>query len=198
MAKVNADPKLRKIYDDTVKEAQDNIDRHKKMRLKRKVNGTIERVEVVKKKHKTSSALRADAIKKMRKENDLIWSAIVKMFAECQSEKVPDPQELIDHPSRQLNSHHFFRKEMYPWLRWEVRNGLCIFSWQHVLARGSAHDDPAQFDAWALPYMTWRGDLEYLQKKAMLPEKITPMFIEEANKVLRDMFYETSGNVWGE
>jgi len=24
------------------------------------------------------------------------------------------------------------------------------------------------------------------------------MFIEEANRVLRDMFYETSGNVWGE
>jgi len=168
-------------------------------KLRRKIDGTVVEVEVVKKVKKVSpSAKRADAIKKMRKENDLIWSALVKMFAECQSEKVPTEQELIDHPSRQLNSHHFFRKEMYPWLRWEVRNGLCIFSWQHVLARGSAHDDPAQFDAWALPYMAFRGDLEYLQKKTMLPEKITPMFIEEANQVLRDMFYETGGSVWGE
>jgi hypothetical protein len=167
-------------------------------RLKHKVNGTVIEVEVVKKKHKTPSSKRADHIKKVRKENDLIWSAIVKMVAECQSEKIPTPQELIDHPSRQLNSHHYLRKEMYPWLRWEVRDGICIFSWQHVLARGSAHDDPVQFDAWAIPYMKERGDWEYLQEKAMKPEKITPMFIEEANKVLRDMFYETSGNVWGE
>jgi len=170
-----------------------------KKRLKRKIDGTVIEVEVGKKKRKvTPASRRADAIKKMRKENDLIWSAIVKMFANCQSEKVPEEQELIDHPSRQLNSHHYLRKEMYPWLRWDVRDGICIFSWQHVLARGSAHDDPAQFDAWAIPYMKERGDWQYLQEKAMKPEKITPMFIEETNKILRDMFYETSGNVWGE
>ena len=169
-------------------------------RLKRKVNREIVVVEDSPrvKKPPTPAAKRAAHIKRLRKENDSIWSAIVKMFAECKSEKVPTEQELIDHPSRQLNSHHFFRKEMYPWMRWDVRDGICIYSWQHVLARGSAHDDPAQFDAWALPYLDQRGDLGYLQQKAKTPEKITPMFIEEANKVLRDMFYETSGSVWGE
>jgi hypothetical protein len=36
MAKVNADPKLRKICDDIRKEAQANIDRHKKVQRRRK------------------------------------------------------------------------------------------------------------------------------------------------------------------
>ena len=170
-----------------------------KKRLKRKVSGEVVEVEVGKKVKKTTpSAKRADAIKRMRKENDLIWSAIVKMFAECQSEKVPTEQELIDHPSRQLNSHHFFRKEMYPWMRWDVRNGICIFSWQHVLARGSAHDDPVIFDLWATPYLKERGDFGYLLGEIARPQKITPMFIEECNANLRDMFYETGGSIWGE
>jgi hypothetical protein len=166
----------------------------------RKVNGEVVIVDDAPKVKKPMSpaAKRAAHIKRLHKENDLIWSAIVKMFAECKSEKVPTEQELVDHPSRQLNSHHFFRKELYPWLRWDTRDGICIYSWQHVLARGSANDDPAQFDAWALPYLAERGDLTYLQERAKHSEKITPMFVEEANKVLRDMFYETTGNVWGE
>lgn len=45
MAKVNADPKLRKIYDDTRKEAQANIDRHKKMRVKRKVDALLAQID---------------------------------------------------------------------------------------------------------------------------------------------------------
>jgi hypothetical protein len=168
-------------------------------RLKRKVDGSVVEVEVGKKKRKiTPASRRAALIKRMRKENDLIWSAIVKMFAECQSEKIPSSQELIDHPSRRLNSHHYFRKEMYPWMRWDVRNGICIYSWQHILARGSAHNDPAQFDAWAILYLQSRGDHEYLLRETARPEKITPMFIEEANGVLRDMFYETAGSKWGE
>lgn len=169
-------------------------------RLKRKVNGEVVIVDDAPKVKKPMSpaAKRALYIKKLRKENDLIWSALVKMFAECKSEKVPTEQDLIDHPSRQLNSHHFFRKELYPWLRWDTRDGICIYSWQHVLARGSAHDDPAQFDAWAIPYLQQRGDYGYLLGETARPEKITPMLIEETNANLRDMFYETSGSVWGE
>jgi len=87
---------------------------------------------------------------------------------------------------------------MYPWMRWDVRDGICIYSWQHVLARGSAHDDPAQFDAFAVPYIRERGDYGYLLGETARPQKITPMFIEEANANLRDLFFETSGNVWGE
>lgn len=170
-----------------------------KRRLKRKVDGSVVEVEVVKGKRKpTPLAKRAAHIKRMRKENDLIWSAIVKMFADSTSEKVPTEQELIDHPSRQLNSHHYFRKEMYPWMRWDVRNGLCIYSWQHVQARGSAHQDPAKFDVWAIPHLSKRGDYAHLLEQTMKPQKITTMFIEETNAILRDMFYETSGTMWGE
>jgi hypothetical protein len=170
------------------------------MSPKRKVSGEVVEVEVGKKVEKppTPAAKRALYIKKLRKENDLIWSAIVKMNAECVSEKVPTERELIDHPSRQLNSHHYFRKEMYPWMRWDVRNGLCVYSWQHVRARGSAHDDPARFDAFAVPYLRERGDYGYLLGETARPQKITPMLIEETNANLRDMFYETSGSVWGE
>lgn len=170
-----------------------------KHRPKRKVDDSVIEVGVVKRKRKLTPSAKRDAnIKKMRKENDLIWSAIVKMFAECQSEKVATEEELVDHPTRQLNSHHYFRKEMYPWMRWDVRNGLCIYSWQHVRARGSAHDDPPVFDAWAIPYLNRRGDYEYLLEETKKPRKITPMLVEEANAILRDMFYETSGNKWGE
>lgn len=169
-----------------------------KTRIVRKISGEVVRVEAKPKRKKTPSALRDAYIKKLRKENDLIWSAIVKMFAECKSEKVPTEQELVDHPSRQLNSHHYFRKQMYPWMRWDVRDGLCIYSWQHVLARGSAHDDPAQFDAFAVPYLRERGDYGYLLGETARPQKITPMFIEESNANLRDLFNETAGSPWGE
>jgi len=169
-----------------------------KTHLVRKVSGKVMRVEVKKNRKQTPSALRDARIKRLKKENDLIWSALVKMFAECTSEKVPTEQELIDHPSRQLNSHHYFRKQMYPWLRWDPRNGLSIFSWQHVLSRGSAHDDPVIFDLWATPYLKERGDYGYLLGEIARPQKITPMFIEECNANLRDMFYETGGSVWGE
>jgi len=171
-----------------------------KTRLVRKVSGEVVRVEVSKRIRKplTPAAKRAIIIKRMKKENDLIWSAIVKMFAECKSEKAPTEQELIDHPSRQLNSHHYFRKKMYPWMRWDVRDGICVYSWQHVLARGSAHDDPAQFDAFAVPYLKERGDYGYLLGETARPQKITPMFIEEANANLRDLFNETAGTPWGE
>lgn len=169
-----------------------------KTHLVRKVSGKVERVEVKPKRKQTPSALRDARIKKLRKENDLIWSAIVKMNAECKSEKPATDIELATHPTRQLNSHHYFRKQMYPWMRWDVRDGICIYSWQHVLARGSAHDDPVIFDLWATPYLKERGDYGYLLGEIARPQKITPMFIEEWNADLRDMFYETGGSVWGE
>jgi hypothetical protein len=137
------------------------------------------------------------------KANDAIWSQLVKLRAARSlgmasvSEKPASVDELLAHPSRNLNSHHFLRKELYPSLRWDVRDGICIYAWQHVLARGSAHDDPATFDAWAIPYMKKRHDFAYLKKRGQTPGKIGPVQIAEANVALRKLYLKQTGRDWG-
>jgi hypothetical protein len=140
---------------------------------------------------------RRAAEKKVYKENETIWSLLVKLRAHMTSEKPGTQMELLEHPSRQLNSHHFYRKELYPSLRWEVRDGIAIYSWQHVLARGSAHDDPATFDAWAIPYMKKRGDFAYLDERRQTPGKVGPLQIADANIALRKLYLKQTGREWG-
>lgn len=123
-----------------------------------------------------------------------MWSVMVKMRAGGKSEKPLTFEEQLDHPTRQLNSHHYLRKELYPHLRWDLRDGICIYSWQHVLARGSAHDDPAIFDVWAQPYMARRGDLDYLLERGReTGQKTGPLQIEEANVRLKVEFLKMTG-----
>lgn len=132
--------------------------------------------------------------KKLRDENDAIWSRMVKILAGNKSEKEATQEELRTHWSRRLNSHHAFRKEKYPCLRWEVRNGLCIFDWQHVMAKGSAHDDPLVFDKWALPYLHRRGDLEYLESMLPVRVQMTLDYVKERNKALREQYLSLTGH----
>jgi hypothetical protein len=135
---------------------------------------------------------------RLAKENDVMWSMLVKLRAGNKTEKPATPQELAAHPSRQLNSHHFLRKQKYPCLRWDLRDGICIYAWQHVMARGSAHDDPPVFDAWAIPYMARRGDLAYLNERKERPGHIGPIETAEANKALREVYRAVTGReFWG-
>jgi hypothetical protein len=141
---------------------------------------------------------RRAAEKKVYKENEAIWSELVKLRAHYQTEKSATQMQLLEHPSRRLNSHHFLPKGLYPSLRWDLRNGLCIYSWQHVRARGSAHADAGLFDEWALPYLFDRGDIGYLRNKSIMPGKIGPVQIAEANVRLKGDYRKATGCEWKE
>lgn len=133
------------------------------------------------------------ALKKVFKENDAMWSRMVKILADNKSEKPATQEELERHSATVLNSHHIYHKQQYAALRWDVRNGVCIYNWQHVMSRGSAHDDPIEFDQWAIPWLKHRGDFEYLKKKSLERMLIRPLFIKAENARLREQYLRLTG-----
>jgi hypothetical protein len=205
MAKVNADPKLRKIYDDAIKEAQDNIDRHKKLRLKRKVDGTVVEVEVVPrvkpktkrvKKPLTPAAKQRKSDKaedhRLIVENDQILRALAIMRdGRC---VIPD----CPHPLDSLQMSHIYAKElkMYPWMRWLLPNVEMRCVWHHKWAPGSPHSDPAGFHAWLSKLPVERT--EYLALEAVNKRDGKSLeFKRDTNRELRGQYLKVAGLPWG-
>lgn len=189
--KINANPKLKKIYDDAVKEAQDNIDRHKKMRLKRKIDGTVVEVEVGKKPVSRSVKLARDRAKSKRKlilENDSILRALALMR---------DGQCVVCHTTIGLQTSHIYCKGKYPHMRWLLDNVEMRCAGDHKFKKGSPHGDPAGFALWLI-HLPLKRMVGLHEQAARLDVKVTPDFINDWNEYLREEYWRTSGNVWGE
>ena len=206
MARVNADPKLKAIYEKTRQEAQASVDRAK-TRLKRKVNGQVVRVEETPlmkkpnikkvKKSLTPAAKRRKSDKaedhRLIIENDQILRALAIMRdGRC---VIPD----CPHPLDGLQMSHIYAKEqkMYPWMRWLLPNVemRCVF--HHKWSPGSPHGDPAGFREWLNRLPAWRTEYLELEKMNKRDGKSLD-FKRETNAILREQFLKTTGSKWGE
>lgn len=186
-------------------------------RLKRKVNGSVERVEEtppmkqpkVKKVKKplTPAARQRKADKaedhRLTKENDQILRALALMRDKrC---VVPD----CPHPLDNLQISHIYPKGKnngakggYPWMRWLLPNVEMRCAWHHKFAPGSPHNDAGGFQEWCHYHLpTWRQ--EYLAMEAMRreqnPKPDTGLeFKLSENARLKEMYLKETGSHWGE
>lgn len=183
-------------------------------RIKRKVSGEVVRVEetplmvrkpkVKKVKKPLSPAAKqrkADKTEdnRLTKENDQILRALAIMRdGRC---VIPD----CPHPLEYLQMSHIYPKGEnatgrggYPLMRWLLPNVEMRCSWHHKYAPGSPHNDAGGFAAWIRTLPTWRT--EYLELEAMNKGKFPfdLQFKQYENVRLRQQFFTTTGNKWGE
>jgi hypothetical protein len=111
------------------------------------------------------------------KQLDLLWSQAVKIKAGYKCEI----SGLTKHQCK-LNSHHIVGKRNFT-LRWDLRNGLCVSSSKHTLARQSVHQDPEWARQWLLENR--KEDFEYLESKKNMITKRTSSDSKELAKELR-------------
>ncbi len=120
------------------------------------------------------------------KDLDKAWSQAVKIRAGYKCEI----SGMSKHQCR-LNSHHIVGKRNFT-LRWDLRNGLCISSSKHTLARQSVHQDPEWARQWLLENR--KEDFEYLESKKNVITKRTHSDKKELLKELRAYIRENIDN----
>lgn len=100
--------------------------------------------------------------KKLIKENDRLWSKIVRRKAGdvC----------IIDLKAGKIDAHHLFTRKLWA-TRWDTRNGVSLCVHHHIWDfRFSAHKTPEKFRKW---YITTYGETKYLFLKHESQKPIT-------------------------
>jgi hypothetical protein len=120
------------------------------------------------------------------KDLDKAWSQAVKIRAGYKCEI----SGLTKHQCK-LNSHHIVGKRNFT-LRWDLRNGICVSSSKHTLARQSLHQDPEWARQWLLENR--KEDFEYLESKKNMITKRTHSDKKELLKELRAYIRENIDN----
>lgn len=176
--------------------------------LKRKVGGEVVRVEetplMVKKpkikkvKKPLSPAAKqrkADKTEGIRltKENDQILRALAIMRdGRC---VIPD----CPHPLDTLQMSHIYAKEQkqFPWMRWMLPNVEMRCAYHHKWSNDSPHNGAAKFHEWLNTLPTWRT--EWLKLEAANKRDGKSLEFKRSENVrLREQFFTTTGNKWGE
>lgn len=87
--------------------------------------------------------------------------------------------------SENLNSHHIESRSHYA-TRWDIDNWICLTSTHHTFSQVfSAHKTPEKFAIW-LRETKWDKFVDDLYKKSRSILKITPDFIKENIKILKE------------
>jgi hypothetical protein len=126
-------------------------------------------------------------------ENDQILRALAIMRdGHC---VIPD----CPHPLDSLQMSHIYAKEQkqFPWMRWMLPNVEMRCAYHHKWSPDSPHNGAAKFREWLNGLPTWR--LEYLElESANKRDGKSLEFKRSENVRLREQFFTTAGNKWGE
>lgn len=183
-------------------------------KVRRKISGEVVRVEetprmVEKPKVRKVKKPLAPAAKQRKSdkaedhrliiENDQILRALAIMRdGRC---VIPD----CPHPLEHLQISHVYPKGEgngckggYPLMRWLLPNTEIRCVWHHKWAPGSPHNDAGGFAAWMRTFSTQR--IGYLELEALNKGKhpFDLDFKRSENVRLREQFFITTGNQWGD
>lgn len=106
-----------------------------------------------------------------------LWSQIVILKAGRKCEKTGASGDV-----KQLHPHHYIgRKNKL--LKFDIRNGVCLSAYEHVLGSQSAHNDPEGFREW---FKVKRpADFKYICEKRKIPPR--PFSIIEYKQTFEDL-----------
>jgi hypothetical protein len=114
--------------------------------------------------------------KKLIKENDRLWSKIVRRKAGdvC----------VVDSSSGKIDAHHLFSRRLWA-TRWDTRNGVSLCVHHHIWNFNfSAHKTPEKFRKW---YMATYGEIKYLflKRESQKPVTRSLAFVKYWNEKLK-------------
>lgn len=107
---------------------------------------------------------------------DILWSEVVKLIAGNKCE--------FCGKETGLNSHHIFSRTN-KLLRWDVKNGISLCAYHHLLGNFSAHKAPLEFAEW-LKVKRGKKWYEDLRIKARLVVKIDRSKYKSELEIMKD------------